>query len=280
VYQLQGKFNDAVEEYEATIKECDADPPDEDSRHIRGQLLLDIYKALSSVYTRIGRMTQSVKVLREGVDKLEKLFGANSFQTLQLLDVCAAEYYEQEDYEQAEALCKWIVSAQIQTLGIDHAGTMHAQEKLARVYFQLGKFQLAEAICIQCLDGLERNLGLEHPTTLNQVVFLGRIYTKLHKFLPAEEALRRAVSSYEKILGPQHPETLNAREELALCYETQNKLKEAHAVYMQVMFGREDSKDPKIRETLRRLLPLMEKLGMKEEARQLMKQWSEGFGGL
>ncbi|KAH8588170.1 hypothetical protein B0O99DRAFT_639904 [Bisporella sp. PMI_857] len=276
LYQLQGRHNDAVAKYEEILEECNRDPPGKDNLHLRGQLLLDIYKGLSSVNTQIGGMAQSGKILMEGVSKLEKLFGSNSFQALQLLDISAAEFYDQEDYAQAEELFKWIVSAQIQTLGVVHPGTIHAQEKLARVYFQRGKFEDAEMLCQQYLSGLEKFLDAQHPATLQQVLFLGRICTKLHKFSEAEANFYRAVKGYE-VLGLQHPETLNAREELAICFEAQEKLKEAHVVYMQVMFGREDGKDPRIRETLRRLLPLMERMGMKGEARQLMVQWSNGF---
>lgn len=92
LYQIQGKSNDAVAKYEEILGECDQTPPDEDSTHFRGQLLLDIYRALSSVYTRIGRTEQASKILLEGVAKLTSLFGRNSFQTLQLLDICAAEH--------------------------------------------------------------------------------------------------------------------------------------------------------------------------------------------
>lgn len=38
---------------------------------------------------------------------------------------------------------------------------------------------------------------------------------------------------------------------------------------MQVMSVRENEKDPKIRETWKRLLPLMEKLGLVDEAKQM-----------
>lgn len=279
LYQMQGRSNDAVAKYEEILGECDQTPPDEDSIHLRGQLLLDIYRALFFVYTRIGRTEQASKVLMEGVAKLTGLFGRNSFQTLQLLDICAAEHYDQEDYAQAEYLSEWIVSAQTQTLGIDHPGTIHAQEKLARVYFQRSKFKEAEDLSRHCLTGLEKSLGPQHPATLQQVVFLGRILSKSHKFPGAEELLNCAVEGACEVLGLQHTETLNAREELAMCYEAQRKWKEAHAVYLQVMFGREDAKDPGIRRTLERLLSLMEIMEMKEEARQLRVQWSNGFEG-
>ncbi|KAF4634094.1 hypothetical protein G7Y89_g4015 [Cudoniella acicularis] len=273
LYQLQGKYNDAVTEYENTIEECDKDPPNEDTLHIRGQLLLDVYKALSSVYTRIGRLAQSGAVLSQGISKLEKLFGPNSFQTLQLLDVCATEYYDQEDYAQAETLYTRIVASQIQTLGIDHPGTLHAQEKLARVYFQTGKFHQAQLLCQQSLSSLEKTLDAQHPTILQVVLFLGRISTKLAEYPEAETYFKRAIKGYE-LLGLQHPETLNAREELAMCYEAQgeHRYKDAHGVYMQVMFGREDAKDVKIRETIRRLCALLELMGRHNEAKQLQTQ--------
>lgn len=190
IYQLQYKDNDAVDEYKAIITECDNDPPDEDNRHIWGQFILDIYMALSSILTRKGRMAESGRVLKEGIDKLQDLFGPNSFQVLQLLDLCAAEYCDRKHYTQAEILYKWILFTQIQTLGIDHPRTIHANEKLARVYFQQGRLPEAETISESCLPILEKSLGKNHLMTLQQVHFLGRISINRSLLQPRHHGLR------------------------------------------------------------------------------------------
>jgi len=53
----------------------------------------------------------------------------------------------------------------------------------------------------------------------------------------------RALQGYEEALGPKHTSTLDTVNKLGLLYKDQGKLKEAEAMYLRALQGKEDAFD-------------------------------------
>jgi tetratricopeptide (TPR) repeat protein len=280
VYQLQGKLNEAIKGYTEVLEECSELSADEFCNNSRGRLYLEIYKALASLYAQTGRVTQSAKVLSEGIDQLERLSGPNSTEILELLDTWAKEFMQQGDFSQAEKLYHRIFIAQIQILGKEHPGTLHAQQNLADVVFKNGDLEKAEVLTRQSIGTAEKLTGPKHPDTLTQIAFLGTILNKQLRFEEAQELLLDASTSLQSVLGPLHPTTLSVKESLAMSYEAQgpSRYKDAEDKYREVMLGREDLKDSKLRDTARMMSKLLDKMGRQAEAKELLAPWQGGVG--
>ena len=280
MYQLQGRLNEAIKGYTGILEECVALSEDTLCTSSRGQLYLNVYKALASLYAQTGRVTQSAKVLSEGIDQLERLSGPNSTEVLELLDTWASEFMRQGDYTQAEKLYLRILTAQIQILGKDNLGTLYAQKNLANVVFKNGDSQEAEQLTRQSIKTAENLLGSKHPDTLTQLAFLGTILDKELQFEEAQKILNEASTALEVVLGPLHPSTLSVKESLAMSYEAQvpGRYKEAEDIYREVMLGREDLKDLKLKDTAERLSKLLGKMGRPVEAKELLAPWRAGAG--
>jgi tetratricopeptide (TPR) repeat protein len=278
VYQLQGKLNEAIKGYTEVLEECSNLPADELCNYSRGQLYLDIYKSLASLYAQTGRVTQSAKVLSKGIDQLESLSGPNSTELLELLDTWAKAFMQQGNFSQAEKLYHRIFTAQIQILGKEHPGTLHAQQNLANVVFENGDAEKAEALTRQSIATARKLQGSEHPDTLTQIAFLGTILNKQLKSEEAQSLFLRASASLEKSLGPHHPSTLSVKESLAMSYEAQGRYKDAEDKYREVMLGWEDLKDSRLRDTARMMSKLLNKTGRAAEAKELLAPWQGGVG--
>jgi tetratricopeptide (TPR) repeat protein len=102
------------------------------------------------------------------------------------------------------------------TLGVDHPGTLIAQNNLAIYFRGTGETGKATEIARGSYEGLYSQLGSDHPFTLSAAINLANCLGDAERLDEAEALERRTLADLRGKLGDTHPDTLACEANLAV----------------------------------------------------------------
>jgi tetratricopeptide (TPR) repeat protein len=119
------------------------------------------------------------------------------------------------------AIAYWqsAVTACARRLGLAHANTVAARDRLAVAYETAGRSGDAIAAFQNTLADRERNLGPEHPDTIATRIRLAHAYSSAGRPAEAMALYEQTVADSSRQLGLGHPVTMAARAGLADAYQ-------------------------------------------------------------
>ncbi|MFE0077232.1 tetratricopeptide repeat protein [Nonomuraea sp. NPDC059023] len=154
------------------------------------------------------------------------------------------------DYTTAKTLQQARYTAQAETLGPEHPGTLTARANLAHWTGRAGNVAAARALLAELLPISERVFGPEHPDTLTDRANLARWTGQVGEAAVGRALYAELLPIRERVSGPEHPETLIARAHLAYWTGEAGDAAAARALLADLLPIRERVLGPEHPETL------------------------------
>ncbi|KAJ6532237.1 hypothetical protein DFH09DRAFT_1284678 [Mycena vulgaris] len=172
---------------------------------------------LAKTYSQKGYLDQAASLQDLSGKQLEKMFGSNHPDVLEIRMHLCTTFREQGKLEEAQRLLADVATrmAEPDALGRTHPTTLKALAELATTYRHLGRLDGAQTLGQETLEKQKVHLGDEHPESVRTMASLGLTYYALGRFEEAQELQDRALQTRQSILGPFHPETEHNEDELA-----------------------------------------------------------------
>jgi tetratricopeptide (TPR) repeat protein len=120
-------------------------------------------------------------------------------------------------------------------LGLAHANSVVARDRLAAALESAGRPGQAIAVFQAALTDRERNQGPDHADTIAARGKLAHAYQTAGQAADAIALYERMVSDAERLLGAGHPVTFGARASLAEAYQAAGRPREAMSAYELVL---------------------------------------------
>ncbi|KAF7122933.1 hypothetical protein CNMCM5793_001109 [Aspergillus hiratsukae] len=199
-------------------------------------LALLLHKVASYAW-RTGNMNEAEEMAVKALKLTEKLFGTESFETLDSFNLLGMILEIQEKYEEALSMHRRAVHGFEKLLGTDHHCTLRSLNNLGSVLRNRGEHEEAETMLRKALTGSEKILGLDHLTTLLCIGNLGTVLTLHGRHMEAEVLYRKALSGLAKTCGNDHPFTLTSVRNLAWVLKLQGRFEEAERLYRKALAG-------------------------------------------
>ena len=187
------------------------------------------------VYTNLGRYSAAEPLLRQAVDTMQRMAGADDLGTLRVMSALADVYWYQERYREAETLYEGIIEGRTRHLGALHPDTLRAKFDLASTYGRADRHAEAERLTLTVLEGQRRVLGEEHYDTVQTIGNLSSLYWRSGRYAEALPLATRAVEIQRKVSGPDHPATLESMHNLATTYDRLDRNVEAESMYVETI---------------------------------------------
>lgn len=126
-----------------------------------GQKVDQIFKLLEA-----KRFDEALPLAVNALALSEKTFGADQFETANVLGVVAAVHFGKGEHAQAEALLRRSLTLMEKTRGMEHLAATDPLDVLALLYAVTGEFTQAESVLRRALAIREKHLGAQHPDTV------------------------------------------------------------------------------------------------------------------
>jgi serine/threonine protein kinase/Tfp pilus assembly protein PilF len=186
-------------------------------------------------------------------------------------------------HAEAEYLLVEAVSRSKQTLGLDHALTLHAECLLGVAVQEQGRPEEAEPQLRRVLEAQSRTVGAEHPDALRTLAHLALCVFEQGRTDEAEPLYERALAQRRRVLGSDHPETLVSINNLGSLRYKQGRLAEAADCFREAADKRSEVSGKDHPDTL---VPVsntgsvLVKLRRYQEAEPYIRQAADGFARL
>ena len=204
-----------------------------------------IHHSLGNLYADQKKLDKAEAMFQRALTGYEKSSGADTEDTMIVINNLGLVYERQGKLAEAEAMFKRALTWYTDTLGSDHVETADVVMNLSSIYSRQGNLTEAESLLKRALAVREDNLGSEHPATLETIFNLAHFYQGQRKFGEAEFQLERALSGYEKILGSEHTDTVDVCYKLGDALFAQEKFVEAGVHFERALSGYKKSKNYK-----------------------------------
>lgn len=133
---------------------------------------------------------------------------------LENLNARIMELYEQQKFQEAEALVRQVLETVEHARGAGHLDTANALNNLAVIEKHLGKLKQADEHYRRALSIQEERLGKTHPGTLTTRQNLGRLYEEQGRYKEAASIYQEIFETNKAELGPSHIRTIDSRNHL------------------------------------------------------------------
>ena len=204
-----------------------------------------IRRTIGNAYLDLGLDVPAQEQLQQALELDRRSFGANSPQTVQVLDLLGQAYFLHAKYAESAAALRTVMDSRMKTLGSRHPDTILALSSFALVEGRLRNNQLAEQLAQQAIRNSISAFGPEHPLTLLARANLGKIYLG-QDVLPAglrtprifdraAEIFRSVLEDRRRVLGAEHPDTLDSMTDLSTALHRLGRFAEAEAKERQIM---------------------------------------------
>lgn len=192
----------------------------------------------------IGFTEKAERILQRALDFESGKNEEIDLSVLDIIDVLALIYENQEKWEEAEAMYIRGVKGSSSRFGVFGSETLQSKRGLANCLRKQGKYIDACKMHQELLGTREEVLGEEHSDTLQNAHDLAVSLYFLEEYVEAESLLRRAIEGRQKNLGPENSETLDSTCELARVMEALGRFDEAISLYEQAGNGYEKTLGP------------------------------------
>jgi non-specific serine/threonine protein kinase/serine/threonine-protein kinase len=180
-----------------------------------------------------GHEAEAEKMMRENVEKQNRLFGKEDADTLSSQDVLASILKDEGHFVEAEQLERETYEAQRRVLGSGDMATIGTASNLANSLTIDNKYADAEQLVRENLDAIQKSHGAEHPAALFNESMLGDILKWEGKLPDAEKLDRDALEGEKRVFGKEHPTTLTTASNLGDVLLAEEKLPESEQIYRE-----------------------------------------------
>lgn len=156
------------------------------------------------IHKEVGDLENAEKLLKEAIERAEKL-GANGKSIHgEALQHLAGVYYRAKNYPAAEA-------AQLKAMGVlqealgESPVLIGCRARLARLYIKTGQLAQAESMLKNAQAAAKEAFGDSNPIPSYAAQYLGELYVAKQNYAAAEPLLAQALAVRQKGHGPNHP---------------------------------------------------------------------------
>ncbi|WP_426408673.1 tetratricopeptide repeat protein [Bradyrhizobium ganzhouense] len=198
---------------------------------------LDIASALDNlgdVYGLQGRFSDGERMLKQGLDLLDRSFGGNAEAAAnydKMLNDLGNLYLDAGRLTDAEATMRRALAITRARSGDAHPNVAATMGNLATVLEHEARYGEAEKLYQQTLQAYERIYGPNHPTTAIGLNNLANVYSAQGKNEAAAGLQERVLAIEEKAFGPDSPDVGRALNNLANSYASLGRNDQALGLY-------------------------------------------------
>ncbi|KAL5479515.1 hypothetical protein EMCRGX_G023042 [Ephydatia muelleri] len=211
---------------------------------------------LAVLYSLSDRGSMAIEFYRQALEILESTYGDDSLQVLKVLERLCQVYIEQNNTELANALMPRVFAIQ----------QLQNERTTASGILKSYVTKLEQFCATQTTETLERAMKM------NQLGVILSIYGDPET---GEDFLLRSLKSFETLLGEDHIKTAEVMKNLATFYMQYQKLDLAAPLYSKayaIQLQHFKETDPKVIDTISKLVELNREQGMLDAAEQLQKK--------
>ena len=204
-----------------------------------------------------------------GAGTLHGSFSPSGYQSSELLNKSAVNFYKVGQYAEAEPILKRVLAIREESLGPDHPDTATSLNNLAMLYEKQARHKEALPLLERALAICEKTLGPEHPDTLISLNNLAIGFISHARYNDAIPVFERALALRERALGPNHPDTACSLNNVAMLYEKLGRYRDAVPVLQRAIAIREQAlglEHPDTATSLNNLAMVYKKLAQFKEA--------------
>ncbi len=196
-----------------------------------------IRTTIGNAYLDLGLDVAAQEQLTKALDLDRRIFGAESSQAIETLDLLGRAWFLRGKYKEAEPAFQKVVAWRRKIQGQRHPDTILALSSLALTHGRLSNNRLAEQEAKDAIQLSETALGPDNPLTLRTRDNLGKIYLG-QDALPAQfrttgvfnlaaDVFASVLKDRERVLGPEHPDTIDSMTDLSTAYHRLGRFAEA-----------------------------------------------------
>jgi len=190
--------------------------------------------SLGDVYGLLGRFDDGERLLKQGLDLLDRSFGNNAEAAPnydKMLNDLGNLYVDAGRLPEAEATMRRALAITRARSGDAHPNVAATMGNLATVLEHEARYAEAEKLYQQTLQAYERIYGPNHPTTAIGLNNLANVYSSQGKNEAAAGLQERVLAIYEKAFGPESPDVGRALHNLANSYASLGRNDQALGLY-------------------------------------------------
>jgi CHAT domain-containing protein/tetratricopeptide (TPR) repeat protein len=197
---------------------------------------------LGDVYGLLGRFDDGERMLKLGLDLLDRSFGRNAESALnydKMLNDLGNLYLDAGRLSDAEAAMRRALAITRARNGDGHLNVAGTMGNLATVLEHEARYAEAETLYQQTLQIYEKIYGPSHPTTAIGLNNLANVYSAEGRHDTAAGLQERVLSIYEKTFGPESPDAGRALNNLANSYAELGRHAQALDLYRRSLAAME-----------------------------------------
>ena len=198
---------------------------------------IDVASALDNlgdVYGLQGRFDDGERMLKQGLDLLDRSFGGKAEAVPnydKMLNDLGNLYLDAGRLSDAEAMMRRALAITRARSGETHPNVAATMGNLATVLEHEARYAEAEKLYQQTLQAYERIYGPNHPTTAIGLNNLANVYSVQGKNEAAAGLQERALAIDERAFGPDSPDVGRALNNLANSYASLGRNEQALGLY-------------------------------------------------
>jgi tetratricopeptide (TPR) repeat protein len=213
IYNDQGRYDEAIEQYEEALRTYEKTLGKEHSYYAIN------LNNLANIYYAQGRYDEAIEKYEESLRIVEKAIGKEHPDYATGLNNLALVYKTQGRYD--EAIEKYEEALRIgeRTIGREHPDYAKRLNNLASVYQARGELEQAEKLYEQAREIREKTLGKLHPDTASTYWWIGVLRSEQKRYSEALPLFEEAYRQFVHFLGEEHPSTKKLKSHLETCRE-------------------------------------------------------------
>lgn len=180
-----------------------------------------------------GRYDQLEHLIRERLDRLERVHGANNPRVATALKNLALVYHLQARYRDAGRLYERALEIRRKVYGSSHPQVALVLSQLAELYQVQDRFEEAEINHKSAVQILQQTRGPDHLDVGLSYNNLARFYFVQKRYDEAERLFREALRIFDLVRAPNHSDVALASTNLALLYQVQGRFEEAKSHFLR-----------------------------------------------
>ena len=197
------------------------------------QLAAHLMTHLGRTLMEQGRYVEAETLLKEGIEKKQKILGKDSEKTIHTMLTLVGIYYRQNKYKQAEEVLQEIAKVDEAISDLSHSGGRR-NSLLGRVMLGLGKLEEAEQAYLKLKKYIDVSPDSKQHERGYQIG-MGLLHFAKQQYVKAEPYFLRAVELTEAINGKNTPKLSSTKSSLAKNYAKAGNYAEAVSTYREVM---------------------------------------------
>lgn len=170
----------------------------------RPELKMALFEGLVGAYRKLGRLGEAAQLLKDVVAFKRTSLGPVNRETVDAANELAMLLYSDEQFEEAELLCRGLLDSSRNAFGDDHERTATAVNNLALTLKAQGKFDAAAPLFRQALETRVRQLGRDDLKTASVMYELGTALFEMGKITESEALFLESLAVFEKELPATH----------------------------------------------------------------------------